>query len=362
MKLAFLGGLTPRRFLRDHWQKKPLLIRQAFPDFGGLIEKHALLQLAGGDETEARLIQRKRSAWRLAHGPFSPTHFARLPKRDWTLLLQDLNHHLPGAASLLQAFDFIPHARIDDVMVSYAVQGGGVGLHVDSYDVFLLQGPGQRRWQVSGQKNQDIVPDAPLKILRDFRPEREWVLDPGDMLYLPPGYAHNGTAVTECMTYSIGFRAPSAQELGCGFLGHLQDRLALDGMYADPDLLPASHPGAIPAAMVRKTTALMDRLRWHKDDVAQFLGIYMTEPKPHVFFSAPKRAVSHPAFTSALARRDIRLALKSRLLYRNRNFYLNGEQFQAPTADLLWLTKLADRRCASIAKISAETAAQLYDW
>ena len=362
MKPACLGGLSPRRFLREHWQKKPLLIRQAFPGFGGLIDKRALFRLAGDETAETRLIRQKRSGWHVEHGPFSPAVFAKLPERDWTLLLQDLNHHLLEAARLLQAFDFIPHARVDDVMVSYAVASGGVGPHVDSYDVFLLQGSGRRRWQISAQKNQELVADAPLKILRDFRSEQEWVLDPGDMLYLPPGYAHNGTAVNECTTYSIGFRAPSMQELAYGFLGHLQDRLAQDGMYADPDLTATSKPGEIPSAMVRKVTTLVDSIRWQTDDVTEFLGIYLSEPKPHVFFSTPRRALSQTAFASALAKRELRLALKSRMLYRGRIFYLNGEPYQAPAADLAWLSTLADRRCASVAKISAETAAQLYDW
>ena len=362
MKLAILGGISPARFLRDHWQKKPLLIRQAVPGFGGLVEKRALFRLAGGDDVESRLIKYGRAGWQATHGPFPAAMFATLPRRHWTLLVHDLNHHLAAAADLIQRFAFIPHARIDDVMVSYAAEGGGVGPHFDSYDVFLLQGMGRRRWQIAQQKNHEFLDGAPLKILRDFHPEQEWVLDPGDMLYLPPGCAHDGVAMTECMTYSIGFRAPSAQELASAFLDHLQDNLALDGMYADPDLAAMIHAGEISAAMVKKTTAIVEHTLWGRDDVEEFLGVYLSEPKPHVLFDARKRPLSRPRFLEAVATGGIRLALKSRMLFRRQVFYLNGERFRAPRSDVRWLVSLADNRSVGGAKICAETTLQLYDW
>jgi len=362
MKLAFLGGMSPGRFLRDHWQKKPLLIRQAFPGFGGLIEKQALFRLAAGDDAESRLIRHGRAGWRVTHGPFPMATFAKLPQRQWTLLMQDLNHHLAAAAELLQQFAFIPHARVDDVMVSYAAEGGGVGPHFDSYDVFLLQGMGRRRWRISGQKNRDLLEGAPLKILCDFRPEQEWLLDPGDMLYLPPGCAHDGVAVTECMTYSIGFRAPSAQELASAFLDYLQDHMALDGTYSDPDLAATVHPGEVSASMVQKATTTLERTRWGRAEVEEFLGAYFSEPKPHVHFNPRNRTLSRSRFLEAVATGGIRLALKSRLLYRRRVFYLNGERFRAPESDVGWLVSLSDHRRAGGAKICAETATQLYAW
>jgi 50S ribosomal protein L16 3-hydroxylase len=248
------------------------------------------------------------------------------------------------------------------VMVSYAAEGGGVGPHYDSYDVFLLQGMGRRRWQISGQKNRDLLEGAPLKILRDFRPEQEWLLDPGDMLYLPPGHAHDGVAVTECMTYSIGFRAPSAQELASAFLGHLQDHLALDGMYSDPDLAATVHPGEVSASMVRNATAILERTLWGRNEVEEFLGVYLSEPKPHVLFNPRNRTLSRSRFLEAVAAGGVRLALKSRLLYRRPVFYLNGERFRAPKSDVGWLVSLSDNRSAGGAEICAETSTQLYDW
>lgn len=361
--LDALAGMSVRRFLREYWQKKPLLWRRAFPGFTGVVSRHALFRLASREDAEARFVRHGRSGWRLCRGPFTVEYFTKAPKRNWTLLLQDLNHFLPQASTLLQQFDFIPHARVDDVMVSYATVGGSVGPHFDSYDVFLLQGWGQRRWQISNQKDRDLVADAPLKILKHFRPEQEWLLDPGDMLYLPPGYAHHGVAMTECMTYSIGFRAPSAQDLASAFLSHLEDNLALDGGYADPHLRISKHPGEIPLDMVDQATATMDRIRWDKKDVAHFIGAYLSEPKPHVFFTPPARPLSQAKFIAGAAKNGLKLALKSRFLYRNGEFYLNGEAFKAPKAARYSLHALADRRCVQGLKIlDAKTAAQLYAW
>ena len=204
------------------------------------------------DDLESRLVQRQGRRWRVRHGPFGPRELQRLPRSGWTLLVQGVNHALPAAQRLLDAFSFIPYARLDDVMVSYAPAGGGVGPHFDNYDVFLLQGEGRRRWRVSRQRDLELVAGAPLRILRRFRPAREWVLDPGDMLYLPPRCAHDGVAMGGgCITYSIGFRAPDAQELGARFLDYLQDRLRLSGIYEDPGLKPQRHPGRLGDDMVR---------------------------------------------------------------------------------------------------------------
>lgn len=356
-------GMPPQRFLRDHWQKKPLLIRRALADFSGLISPAALFRLAGRDDVEARLVKRTRRAWQLRRGPFSGSDLARLPARNWTLLVQDLNHFLPEAAALLLRFDFIPHARVDDVMISYAAPGGGVGPHVDSYDVFLLQGSGQRRWQISAQEDHQLVSDAPLKILRHFQPEQEWVLEPGDMLYLPPGYAHCGVALTECVTYSIGFRAPSMQEMASAFLIHLQDTLVLDGFYTDPELTATRHPGEMGIEMVRKATAMLSRISWDENDVADFLCMHMSEPKQHVFFSRPPRPLSLARFAAETAISGVSLALKSRMLYRDKVFHLNGERYVAPKASLSKLRELADKRQAKIgSRFDEQTLTQLYDW
>ncbi|MGZ5651941.1 MAG: cupin domain-containing protein, partial [Usitatibacter sp.] len=218
MTRKHLAALDVEAFMRRHWQRKPLLVRNAFPGFEDPLSPREVLALAGADDAASRLVRHRGASWTLEHGPFPSSRFKQLPRRDWTVLVQDTNHFSRRAERLLASFDFIPHARIDDVMVSYAVPGGSVGPHVDSYDVFLLQGQGKRRWQISGQKDHAFVPDLPLAILERFEPEEEWVLEAGDMLYLPPGVAHHGVAESECLTWSIGFRAPTDGELTAGFL------------------------------------------------------------------------------------------------------------------------------------------------
>ena len=205
MSNPLLNGLSPAQFLRRHWQKKPLLARAALPQFASLVTRRDLFEMARSADTESRLILRNGRRWQVNHGPFTRRDFAQLPARNWTLLVQGVNHVLPQAQALLAQFAFIPYARLDDLMVSFAPPGGGVGPHFDSYDVFLLQGEGRRRWRVSRQRDLALVEGAPLKILRDFRAGREWELAPGDLLYLPPRCAHDGVALEECITCSIGF-------------------------------------------------------------------------------------------------------------------------------------------------------------
>ena len=363
MKLTHLGSLSAARFLREFWQKKPLLVRNAFPGFAGLLTPAALKRLACRDDVESRLVRCERNSWRLDHGPFSARQWRELPTHNWTVLVQGLNHFLPEATALLQHFDFVPHARIDDLMVSYAVDGGGVGPHFDSYDVFLLQGLGQRRWQISAQQDRELIPGAPLRILKRFVSEQEWLLEPGDMLYLPPHYAHFGVAVGECMTYSVGFRAPSMQELGTQFLIYLQDNIQLEGMYQDPDLKAQRHPGEIGDAMVRQVVKAMRKIHWSRSQIESFLGCYLSEPKPHVFFVPPSAPLSATVFWREAAKRGVRLDPKSRMLFRANTFYLNGEQVELPNADLDLLTRLADLRAARPTRAaSAQTKDLLYQW
>jgi 50S ribosomal protein L16 3-hydroxylase len=253
-------------------------------------------------------------------------------------------------------------------MVSLAPPGGGVGPHFDSYDVFLLQGSGRRLWRVSAQHDLDLVPGAPLRILERFVPEEEWVLEPGDMLYLPPAYAHDGIAVDECTTYSIGFRAPTAQEVGEAFLDHLRDTLDLPGRYADPDLALQKDPAAIGAGMTGQIAAMLDGIRWTRRDVARFLGGYLTEPKPHVFFVPPRTALSRVRFLARVARHGLRLALKSRMLFDRERVYLNGETF-APGADAVAVLRrlantgaIAGGTSLGADSLGAEVADLLYEW
>lgn len=344
MLSSLLGGLTPAVFLRDYWQKRPLLIRNALPDFSGLLDFAGMQTLARRDDVESRLIQGRGRDWQLAHGPFRKSDFKRLPATDWTLLIQSLDHWLPEAHALLAHFDFIPHARLDDLMVSYALPGGSVGPHFDSYDVFLLQGTGHRRWQISAQTDLRLIDDAPLKILRRFQPEQTWLLGPGDMLYLPPHYAHHGVAEDTCTTYSIGFRAPSAQELVHAFLVHLQDTLAIDGQYADPDLRVQSHPAEISRAMLKQIGSTIARVQWNAADIAQFAGRYLSDPKPNVFFDTPEQALSLSAFAKQVARHGVALDLKTRMLFIANTFFINGEAYRAMPDEIAMLTTLADRR------------------
>ena len=248
-----LGGLSVKEFLRDYWQKKPLLIRQAIPGFNGLLDPQQLMALACTEDAQARLVTQKRGQWQLQQGPFRSRGLCQTwEKPNGQCWCRVLITALPQGGRAAQTFNFIPHARLDDLMVSYAPKDGGVGPHFDSYDVFLLQGLGHRRWQISGQADRTLIEGAPLRILQNFTVEQEWVLEPGDMLYLPPHWAHNGIAEDDCMTYSIGFRTPSYQELGEQFLVYLQDNICLDGMYADPDLKAQTHPSEISADMLRQ--------------------------------------------------------------------------------------------------------------
>src|SRR3954452_10755682 len=252
--LALLGGLTPAQFMKKHWQKKPLLVRQAFPAFQPLLPPRALFELAGREQVESRLVLREGKPWRWQRGPFKRRALPATSRPGWTLLVQGVDLHEPAAHALLHVFDFMPAARLDDLMISYAPDGGGVGPHFDSYDVFLLQAQGRRRWRIGRQKDLAVVEGLPLKILANFAPEEEFVLEPGDMLYLPPHYAHDGIAEGECMTYSIGFRSPSFQELGEAFLQFMADSIDLPGRYADPALQPARNPAEIPRDMLATVT------------------------------------------------------------------------------------------------------------
>ena len=361
MMKTLLGGMSPARFLRDHWHKHPLLIRDAVPGFDNLLSANEMQQLACREDVESRLVRGSGTHWQLDHGPFRQNDFKRLPKTEWSLLVQSLNHILPEADALLAQFNFIPHARLDDLMVSYAVPGGSVGPHFDSYDVFLLQGQGHRRWQISTQTDLDLLDDAPLRILRQFKAEDEWVLGPGDMLYLPPHVAHYGVAEDACMTYSIGFRAPTTEELAHGFLMHLQDTLTLEGRYADPDLRRQTHPGEISRAMLAKIEAMITQIKWTRRDIAEFAGRYLSEPKPNVFFDAPDVLFSRTVFNKQANKTGVALNPKSRLLFAGGRFFINGEAFTPAADETPALRQLADQR-RLVPPLPAGLRERFYDW
>ena len=361
--LTHLGDLSAKQFLREYWQKKPLLIRNAFPQFVDPLTKREVFELAQRDDAESRLITHTTAGWQLRHGPFNKREFTALKDARWTVLIQDTQHFSHEAHEVLAKFNFIPHARVDDLMVSYAVPGAGVGAHFDSYDVFLLQGSGKRRWQISAQKDLRLKEGVPLKILARFRAEQEFVLETGDMLYLPPGYAHHGVSETECLTWSIGFRSPSQQELSTALLDYLRDEIKLDGQYCDPDLAFASHPGEIDVGMRRRIGKMLEDVQKaarNEQHVQRFLGSYLTEPKSHVYFDTPEPMLGGPAFRRMISRNGIRLDLKTRFLYVENLFFMNGSPFAAGANNNSAFRQLADTRVLSAELIAAKRSAEFH--
>lgn len=360
--LELLGGMSAEQFLQEYWQKKPLLIKKAIPGFSGLLSPEELAGLACEEGVQSRLVSQQRGQWRVEEGPFDESRFLKLPAKNWTLLVQDVNHHLDEADKLLRGFSFIPYARLDDLMVSYAPDGGGVGPHFDSYDVFLLQGQGQRLWRISEQQDLAVVEDAPLRILKHFETQQEWLLEPGDMLYLPPHIAHWGVAVGDCMTYSIGFGAPSAPELVSEFLNYLQEKSTAKGMYADPELKQQPHPAEIGEDMLKQVSGMLTDMQWDKSDVSRFLGCYLSAPKPYVTFDQPDE-MDEKTFRKRLQREGISLALKSQLLYHGESLFLNGEEVSAEDAVRDQLRQLADNRQMPAGfEVNEALVEILYEW
>lgn len=362
-KPSLLGGLSSQDFLRDYWHKKPLVIRQALPGFKPLLSREALCELAVQDDVESRLISHFNAHWQMQSGPL--TQLPSFSKKGWTMLVQGVNLHNDAADNLLQQFRFIPDARLDDLMISYATDTGGVGPHFDSYDVFLLQAHGQRRWRISAQTDLSLVDSMPLKILKNFHSEQEFVLDPGDMLYLPPHYAHDGIALGECMTYSIGFRAPSYQEIGEAFLQFMADTIDLPGRYADPDLHISKHPAEISRAMVSSIASELNKIQFTEDDILIFLGEYLSAPKVNVIFAPPSRPVTLARFTQAAIKRGVSLSRKTRMLYRGKHVFINGESFALGRNDKTVLTLLGDKRRlegGSVALASKDVLEALHIW
>lgn len=362
--LPLLGGLSPQAFMQRHWHKKPLLIRQAIPGFQPLLDRAELFELAAHDDVESRLIalerQRGKEVWRFRHGPFQRRALPALKKPDWTLLVQGVDLHVEAVHALMKQFRFVPDSRLDDLMISYASEGGGVGPHFDSYDVFLLQAHGQRRWRIGRQKDFSLRDDVPLKILANFVPEQEFVLEPGDMLYLPPRYAHDGVAVGgDCMTYSIGFRSPGRGELAQELLQRLAEdaRDAVgDGVYRDPKQLAVSTPGAIPAAMVEFARQSLQAALKDPQALERVLGETLSEPKSNVWFEGGGE-------TSADGR--VVLDRRTRMMYDDHHIFINGESYRASGRDATLMRRLADQRCLTpqvLARASESALSLLQSW
>jgi 50S ribosomal protein L16 3-hydroxylase len=368
---ALLGGLSPAQFMKRYWQKKPLLIRQAIPDIEAPLTRDELFKLADDEDVESRLIKHFRNRWSLDHGPFSPDELPSTKQRQWTLLVQGVDLHDDRARALLEHFRFAPDARLDDLMISYATDGGGVGAHFDSYDVFLLQVHGKRRWRVGAQRDLSLQDGLPLKILANFEPEEEWVLEPGDMLYLPPHIAHDGVAQGECMTCSIGFRSPSTHELTGQFLYWLAERgmgssPATPSLYRDPDQPAVAHPAQLPPALVARVGDVLSKIRWNESDVSSFVGSWLSEPKSNVVFDAPERPLDEARFAARVAKSGLTLDRRTILLYDARSYYLNGEQYSLKGTGK-WLPALADsrlidgKRFVTLSHDSSMTVL-LYEW
>ena len=343
MKRNPLGNFDVDRFLREVWQTKPLVLRACAPQLAAALGRADLFDLACREDVESRLVIGSGRTWQLRHGPFRRRDFAKLPARNWTLLVNGVETLVPAARALQADFGFVPYARHDDVMVSYAAPGGGVGPHFDSYDVFLLQGAGTRRWQISNQRDLALLDGAPIKVLRRFRPQRDLLMQSGDLLYLPPDYAHHGTAIGECLTWSIGMRAPHQREVAARFLDYLQDHLTADLTYRDRGLKRQSHRAEIGPRMRRAMRRMIEAVRWRNADIDRCVGEMLSEPRQNVVFAKPHR-IDAAAFARACRARGVRLDLKSRMLFDRRNVYINGEAVAAADGDAVALRRLADER------------------
>ena len=359
--LALLGGITAAQFMRRHWQKKPLLVRQAIAGFQPPVPRTELFALAGQDGVESRLVQQlDGDAWKLQSGPLSRRALPPLARRQWTLLVQGMDLHDERVHALLQQFRFVPDARLDDLMVSYASDGGGVGPHFDSYDVFLLQAHGQRRWRIGRQKDLTLRDDVPMKILAHFEPEEEYVLEPGDLLYLPPRWAHDGVAEGECMTYSVGFRVPERTDLAQELLVRLADEDDAEGsgalLYRDPQQPAVEQPAQIPAALHTFARAALERALAQPRAVERALGEYLTEPKSNVWFE--------PEPDGGLME-QLRLDRRTRMLYDADHIFINGESYRAGGRDAALMRQLADQRHldrTALARASDAALELLSEW
>ena len=377
LPLQLLGSITPAEFMSKYWQKKPLLIRGAIPEFKPLLSRDELFELAENPDVESRLIventsaKRKKSelAWTMANGPFSEdtAELPSLKKSNWTLLVQGVDLHDEQVHALKNQFRFAPDARLDDVMISFATDGGGVGPHFDSYDVFLLQAEGKRRWRIGKQKDLTLQKDVPLKILANFAPEQEFVLDAGDMLYLPPMYAHEGVAVGECMTYSIGFRAPAELELARELLQRFADDTLEEEeekiLYKDPKQVAVEEPALIPSALLDFAKQAVEKAMSDPDALARNLGEYLTEPKANVWFDEPEPDSEEDIILTRQNRVD--LHPRSQMLFDARHIFLNGESWRAAGADAKLMQKLANQRFLEpkdLNKASDGAMALLQEW
>ncbi|HEY3698536.1 MAG TPA: cupin domain-containing protein [Spongiibacteraceae bacterium] len=345
-----LNNFDKNIFLRDYWQQKPLLIKNPWHEWSNPLAPDELAGLACEEDVEARLVMQQREQWKLEHGPFAETRFAKLSKKNWTLLVQAVDHHVPEVAVLLDQFRFIPNWRIDDVMVSYAADQGGVGPHFDQYDVFLIQGLGRRRWQVGAlcDHTTPLLPHDDLRLLAEFESKTEYLLEPGDMLYLPPRYAHNGIAVgDDCITYSIGFRAPAQNELIAHWCDHILADLSDDDRYSDARISPQQNPGEIaPAALTELQRMATEKLLDY-DIFQRWFGQFSTTRKYVDHDLQPAKKIKPAQLRARLAQGEILLRnMASRFAFIRSHhevlLFVDGEMFACPQTTAAF----AERICA----------------
>ena len=378
--LALLGGLSPQAFMQKHWQRKPMLVRQAIPGFRPPLSIADVRTLVRRDEVESRLIWQDGAEWKMKSGPFARLPAMRRP--GWTVLAQNTDAHDDDMAELLHRFRFIADARLDDAMISVASDGGGVGPHFDSYDVFLLQAHGRRRWRISTQKDLSLVEGLPLRILRNFEAEHEYILEPGDMLYLPPHVAHDGIALGDCMTISIGFRAPTLGVLARGVLEAAGDQLMarigedpglyglrptrvpkLDRRYRDRGVSATQHPARLPDELVRAALDAAQRVTLNENLASRFLGQWLTEPSAAAWFEPTQE---YPSLSERWPDGgELVLDRCTRMMYRGKELYINGDLADIEPSKAL--RSLADNRqldCAAghARQLEPTQIAVLDDW
>ena len=349
-KTHILGKTSVDDFLKNYWQKKPLLIKNAIPNFVSPITESDLFIIAQNEEAVSRLIEYKQGIWQVKYGPFKKSDLPKKTNIPWTILVQNINHYFPFAESFLNLFKFIPYARLDDLMISYATKKGSVGPHFDSYDVFLFQAQGAREWKISDQKKFTLDKQSSIKIITNFKSKNSWVLKPGDMLYLPPNIGHWGISQSDdCVTYSIGFRAPGTFEIQSKFLDFIQDHLITNEneIYKDPNLTPQKNPAEISSNMTKAIRNIVDRLRWDKSSINHFIGQLLSEPIENSIFET-RKPLSLKAFEKSIVHKTLRLNSKTRMLFIKNNFYVNGEFIKIDKKYTSFLKQLANDREISL--------------
>ena len=343
-KLKHLGNLTARKFLKDFWQKQPLLIRGGFDDNFSNLTLDNLIRYSQDPKCSTRFIRREGSRYSVRYGPVSQKFIKSLPKQGWTFLVQGINYVDRRAAALLQKFSFLPYARLDDVMVSFSAPGGSVGPHFDSYDVFLVQGNGRRTWQVSSQHDGQLINDSDLKILKNFSSEGHCTLEKGDILYLPPHFAHHGVGDSDAFTFSIGFRAPDFTKLKVDFLDYLDGKKFIEKIYTDPNILPTKYPAKIPSKLVRDTNQILESLRWDKDDIHIFLGENLSLSDNDFQDNTSPKTIDWKTFKKRLDKELYEINPSVRMMYLGNYFFIAGRTFTLKKETASDFRRIADSR------------------